>query len=310
MPALDRPARGYIGRFAPSPTGPLHMGSLLAALGSWLRARQANGRWLVRIEDIDGPREVPGAAQKQLRALAAFGLHPDAPPAWQSRRGDLYQSSLQSLLDRDLAFACHCSRADLAASGGIHRQCVASAPRPHPAIRLRTAGQAPVAFTDLLQGPQWQDVAADVGDFVLRRADGPWAYQLAVVVDDAEQGITEVVRGADLLDSTPRQILLQRMLHLPTPQWLHLPLVRDAAGNKLSKSLAALPLDDADPLPALTRAWRWLGQDPVPLHGLRDTGRWLQRAVREFDAARLPQRLPQRLSPTAASHNETFTDSA
>lgn len=298
-------ASPYRGRFAPSPTGPLHAGSLLAALGSWLRARQAGGQWLVRIEDIDPPREVAGAARAQLRTLQAFGLEPDEAVMWQSRRGDAYRQALRNLLDAGHAFACHCSRSDLAAEGGIHRRCLSAQTRDTPAIRLRVAGQAPVDFTDLLQGRQRQDVASEVGDVVLRRADGLWAYQLATVVDDAAQGITEVVRGADLLDSTPRQILLQRMLGLPKPAYLHLPLLCDADGRKLSKSLAALPLDDAEPMPALQQAWRWLGQDPTPLARLRTPAEWLRRASECFVDARLPQRLP----PLAAMHNETLIDS-
>src|SRR5690606_14701318 len=221
---------GYRGRFAPSPTGPLHLGSLLAALGSWLLARHHRGEWLVRMEDLDPPREVPGAAAEQLRTLAAFGLESDAPVLWQSTRGDAYQATLDRLLASGRAFACHCSRAALAADGGVHRHCVPGAARPDPAIRLRVPDGASVAFDDAIQGRFERNVATAVGDFVLRRADGPWAYQLAVVVDDAAQGITDVVRGADLLDSTPRQILLQRALGLPTPGYAHLPLVVDAEG--------------------------------------------------------------------------------
>ena len=238
----DTPAStGYRGRFAPSPTGPLHFGSLLAAFGSWLLARHAGGQWLVRIEDLDPPREVAGAAQAQLDTLAAFGLEPDLPVAWQSERHALYRAALDRLLAGGQAFACSCSRSELAAQGGIHRHCVATAARPRPAFRLRVADGSVVAFDDALQGPVRQDVASEVGDFVLLRADGCWAYQLAVVVDDAEQGITDVVRGADLLDSTPRQILLQRALGLPTPRYLHLPLVVDAHGHKLSKSAPRCP---------------------------------------------------------------------
>src|SRR5690606_16810013 len=215
----------YRGRFAPSPTGPLHFGSLLAAFGSWLLARRAGGEWRVRIEDIDPPREVPGAAAAQLRTLAAFGLHHDGPVEYQSRCGPRYVLALERLLAGGLAFECHCSRADLAASGGIHRRCVAGARRVAPAIRLRVPDRTHASFDDGVHGHVTQDVAREVGDFVLRRADGPWAYQLAVVVDDAAQGITDVVRGADLLDSTPRQVLLQRALGLPQPRYLHLPLV-------------------------------------------------------------------------------------
>jgi glutamyl-Q tRNA(Asp) synthetase len=280
----------YRGRFAPSPTGPLHLGSLLAAFGSWLLARHARGQWLVRIEDLDPPREVAGAARMQLAALAAFGLVADLPPVRQNERHALYQAALERLLAQGAAFACSCSRSDLAAQDGIHRRCVARPPRPHPAVRLRVADGETVAFEDGLQGRVAQDVAREVGDFVLRRGDGFWAYQLAVVVDDAEQGITDVVRGADLLDSTPRQILLQRALGLPTPRYLHLPLVVDAHGRKLSKSDAALPVDPADPLPALHRCWVLLGQEPAALDG-GAIDALLAQAVRAFDPTRLPARL-------------------
>lgn len=281
-------AAQYRGRFAPSPTGPLHAGSLLAAFGSWLLARHAGGTWLVRVEDLDPPREVPGSAEGQLAALAAFGLHSDEPVLWQSRRGAHYQAALDRLLADGRAFVCHCSRSDLAASGGIHRHCIAQAPRPDPAIRLRVPDGSVVAFDDGLAGRIEQDVAAEVGDFVLKRADGFWAYQLAVVVDDAEQGITDVVRGADLLDSTPRQILLQQALGLPTPRYLHLPLVLDEHGDKLSKSSAALPVDAADPLPALRRAWQALGQDPAALDPATDTDSLLHMASANFQPQRLP----------------------
>ncbi|KAF1698061.1 tRNA glutamyl-Q(34) synthetase GluQRS [Pseudoxanthomonas jiangsuensis] len=285
------PPPPYRGRFAPSPTGPLHAGSLLAALGSWLLARRAGGQWLVRIEDLDPPREVPGAAEAQLATLAAFGLLSDAPVVRQSARHDLYRAALEGLLAQGLAFSCSCSRSELAAQGGIHRRCVAAAPRPRPAIRLRVADGSMVAFEDGLQGRVVQDVAAEVGDFVLLRADGCWAYQLAVVVDDADQGITDVVRGADLLDSTPRQILLQRALGLPVPRYLHLPLLLDADGHKLSKSSAALPVDAADPVPALQHCWTLLGQDPAPLQGARSPDALLRCALSHFDEARLPARL-------------------
>jgi glutamyl-Q tRNA(Asp) synthetase len=288
-PADISPTPRYRGRFAPSPTGDLHAGSLLAALGSWLLARRAGGEWWVRIEDLDPPREVPGAAGRQLDALDAFGLVSDAPVVRQSERHPLYQAALDRLLASGQAFECHCSRAQLATGGGIHRRCVAREPRPDPAIRLHVPDGAVVSFDDGLQGPQRQDVAADVGDFVLRRADGLWAYQLAVVVDDAAQGITDVVRGADLLDSTPRQILLQRALALPTPRYLHLPLVTDERGRKLSKSEGAFAVDATDPLPALEAAWARLGQRPDGVAGSRDVGTWLAAAQRCFEVARLPR---------------------
>ncbi|WP_133498450.1 tRNA glutamyl-Q(34) synthetase GluQRS [Cognatilysobacter terrigena] len=281
---------GYRGRFAPSPTGDLHAGSLLAALGSWLFARRAGGRWLVRIEDVDTPREVPGAATRQLHALRAFGLHADEPVVRQSDRSPLYRAALEDLADRGLAFPCWCSRTDLAATGGVHRACVrAPDPDRSPAIRLRVAAGTRVRFDDDLLGPQLQDVDAEVGDFVLYRADGLWAYQLAVVVDDAEQGITHVVRGADLLDSTPRQILLQRALGLPTPGYAHLPVVVDDEGRKLSKSLASNPVDFADPLPALDRAWGALGQDALQHSDADTVTAWLARAVAAFDPAKIPR---------------------
>lgn len=290
-PAPTPSVPAYRGRFAPSPTGPLHMGSLLAAFGSWLLARRAGGQWLVRIEDIDPPREVAGAADAQLAMLAAFGLVPDQPPLWQSSRHRAYRQALDRLLAAGHAFACPCSRSALAAQGGIHRRCVPGARRPHPAIRLRVEPGTVVDFEDGLQGPVRQDVASHVGDFVLLRADGCWAYQLAVVVDDADQGVTEVVRGADLLDSTPRQILLQRALGLPTPRYLHLPVLLDAQGNKLSKSSAAHPLDPRDPLPALHRCWALLGQEPAALHGAGNVDDLLGLARARFDPSRLPARL-------------------
>jgi glutamyl-Q tRNA(Asp) synthetase len=282
------PIPTYRGRFAPSPTGPLHPGSLLAALGSWLLARHAGGQWGIRIEDVDPPRTVPGASAGQLAALEAFGLVSDFPVVHQSQRDALYQAAIERLLADGTAFACHCSRSELAAQGGIHHHCVAQAERATPAIRLRVAPGSVVRFHDGLRGEVAQDVYAEVGDFVLRRADGYWAYQLAVVVDDHDQGITDVVRGADLLDSTPRQILLQQALGLTTPRYLHLPLLLDAQGHKLSKSDAATPVDAATPLPALRRAWDQLGQEPAALAGATTVPTLLALAVQHFAPARLP----------------------
>ena len=299
---MPRPV--HRGRFAPSPTGPLHAGSMLAALGSWLLARQAGGEWLLRIEDIDPPREVAGAAHEQLRTLAAFGLHHDGEIARQSRRGHLYRDALDRLLVRGQAFECHCSRSELAASGGIHRQCVATAPRADPAIRLRVADGCEIAFEDAVHGRIVQRVDRDVGDFVLLRADGLWAYQLAVVVDDAEQGITDVVRGADLLDSTPRQILLQRALGLPTPRHAHLPLLLGDDGRKLSKSDAALPVDTADPLATLRALWHCLGQAPLPADAMRSTAAFLDAAATAFRLERVPRHA---LPASAAVHNDAAT---
>lgn len=300
---MDSPPGRYCGRFAPSPTGDLHAGSLLAALGSWLLARRAGGTWLVRIEDLDPPREVAGATTRQLRTLKAFGLHADGEVLHQSTRDAAYERALDALLGAGLAFECHCTRSDLAAFRGVHRRCVEGRRRRDPAVRLRVPDDSVVAFHDLLLGPQLQDVSREVGDFVLRRADGLWAYQLAVVVDDAGQGVTDVVRGRDLLDSTGRQILLQRALALPTPRHAHLPLVRDAGGRKLSKSDAAHPLDPAQPLPALNAAWRTLGQDTGHVLGATTAPAWLERALVSFDPARIPAAASdEALHPPNATH--------
>ena len=293
----------YRGRFAPSPTGPLHAGSLLAALGSWLLARQASGGWLLRIEDVDPPREIAGAADGQRAALAAFGLHHDGPVEYQSRHGHLYLTALDRLLTDGLAFECHCSRSDLAATGGIHRRCVAGARRPDPAIRLRVPDGCEIAFDDLVHGRVVQRVDVEVGDFVLRRTDGLWAYQLAVVVDDADQGITDVVRGADLLDSTPRQLLVQRALGVPTPRYAHLPLLLGADGRKLSKSCAAMPVDPTGPLPALRACWAALGQVALPA-SIESPAGFLIAATDAFRIDRVPRNA---LPASAAAHNADAT---
>lgn len=279
---------GYRGRFAPSPTGALHFGSLLAAFASWLRARQAAGTWLVRIEDLDPPREIPGAADGQIDTLRDFGFESDEPVLRQSTRGALYEAELQRLRAAGLAFDCRCSRSDLAARNGIHRACVAGDAQRAAAVRARVP-DIDIGFDDALQGPQRQALGREVGDFVLRRVEGYYAYQLAVVVDDAAQGITEVVRGADLLDSTARQIWLQRALGYPTPAYLHLPLALDADGAKLGKSLHALPLDRDHRIAALCHAWRFLGQAPAAVLCASSVDVLLQRAIRHFDAQRIPR---------------------
>ncbi|CAM3636083.1 tRNA glutamyl-Q(34) synthetase GluQRS [Roseateles saccharophilus] len=257
----------YRGRFAPSPTGPLHAGSLVAALASWLDARAQGGQWLVRVEDVDGPRCPPGMDQVILGQLAALGLHPDERPVWQSRRGALYQLALDRLIASGHAYGCACTRAEIAAAAGPrprHGELVYTGTcrhgtngRPVRAWRFRVDGR--IDWTDRRLGPQTQDLAAEVGDFVLKRADGLWAYQLAVVVDDAEQGITDIVRGEDLADNTPRQIALQRALGLPTPRYLHTPLVLAADGHKLSKQNGAAALDLRDPMARLREAAERLG---------------------------------------------------
>ncbi|MDR7296182.1 glutamyl-Q tRNA(Asp) synthetase [Pelomonas aquatica] len=261
---------GYRGRFAPSPTGPLHAGSLVAALASWLDARAHGGQWLVRIEDVDGPRCPPGTDEVILGQLAALGLLPDEPPVWQSRRDDRYQAALDRLIASGRAYGCACTRAEIAAAAGPrprHGELVypgtcrnGTNGRPIRAWRFRAEGR--IAWQDRRLGPQSQDLATEVGDFVLKRADGLWAYQLAVVVDDAEQGITDVVRGEDLADNTPRQIALQRALGLPTPRYLHTPLVLAADGHKLSKQNGAAALDLDHPVARLQEAAGRLGLTP------------------------------------------------
>lgn len=282
------PTPRYVGRFAPSPTGPLHLGSLLAALGSWLLARHSGGDWLIRVEDLDPPREVPGAAEHQIRTLAAFGLESDRPVLRQSERSEQYATALQRLLDSGAAFECRCSRTELQAFSGIHRRCVGFNPQRHPAIRLRVP-DIELEFEDALRGRFRQRLAAEVGDIVLKRADGYWAYQLAVVVDDAAQGITDVVRGADLLDSTPRQIYLQQQLGLPTPRYAHLPLLLDEKGEKLGKSVRSAALNRNDPIPALQRVWQALGQPLRPLRESNTVSEWLNRASALFQPDRIPR---------------------
>lgn len=261
----------YRGRFAPSPTGPLHFGSLLAALASCLEARRHGGQWLVRMEDIDPPREVAGAADLILHTLEAYGFEWDGAVMYQSRRDDAYRAALAELWRGGALYACRCSRREVmeaAAAANLAPGVYAGACRGagHAvdgpgALRVRTDG-AVIEFADRLQGAQRQDLEREVGDFVVRRADGLWAYQLAVVVDDAAQGITDIVRGSDLLDSTPRQIHLQGLLGLPTPTYLHLPVAVNAAGEKLSKQTHAPALPMEHPLPLLWQALHFLGQRP------------------------------------------------
>ena len=256
----------YRGRFAPSPTGPLHAGSLVAALASWLDARAAGGAWLVRIEDVDRPRCPPGMAERVLGQLAALQLVSDEPVLWQSTRDAAYAAALARLQASGMAYPCACTRREIdeatAALGAVHERhgervypgtCRHGLNgRPARSMRMRVEGV--VDWSDRRLGPQHQDVAREVGDFVLRRADGLWAYQLAVVVDDGAQGITDVVRGEDLADNTPRQVLLQRALGLPTPRYLHTPLVLAADGSKLSKQNGAQALDLSNPVRALQAA--------------------------------------------------------
>ncbi len=267
----------YRGRFAPSPTGPLHAGSLVAALASWLDARAHDGAWLVRIEDIDTPRCVPGAAHTILDQLARCGLHSDEPPLWQSQRAPIYQAALDRLLSKREAYRCGCTRTDIdrawAHTGharprhaeriypGTCRDGLHGKPARATRVRSVAADGSDITLTwhDRRLGAQQQNLSHEVGDFIVQRADGLWAYQLAVVVDDADQHITDIVRGDDLADNTARQIHLQRLLALPTPRYLHTPLVLGANGEKLSKQNGAPALDLTEPAQALRHAARALG---------------------------------------------------
>lgn len=281
---LIAPVRG---RFAPSPTGPLHLGSLCAALASYLMAKSRQGQWLIRIENIDPPREIAGMAAKQVKTLADFGLVPDEPALYQSERTALYEAALTKLLKEDKAFFCSCSRTQLAAQGGIHRRCAAAINPARTAIRLRVDDRT-LAFNDGVYGRQSQRLDLSCGDFVLKRADGYFAYQLAVVVDDAAQGVTQVVRGADLLASTPRQIFLQQQLGLPTPAYCHIGLVSDSNGHKLSKSQWAADLDASERFAAFSTAYTHLGQDARVLRRRASMAENLHRAQQHFDAGLLP----------------------
>ncbi|MDD5365063.1 MAG: tRNA glutamyl-Q(34) synthetase GluQRS [Gallionellaceae bacterium] len=256
----------YRGRFAPTPSGPLHFGSLVAALGSYLEARSHDGAWLLRIEDVDPPRVAAGSADAILHTLEAFGFEWDGPVMYQSRRGEAYRAAVDELWHLGLVYACACSRKQLSevARRGVDGPVYPGTcrTRQHADRALAQRFRVPdsrVIFHDNLLGHVACNVASECGDFVLRRADGIYSYQLAVVVDDAEQGVSHVVRGADLLTSTPRQIVLQQALDLPTPAYLHLPVAFDEQGAKLSKQTLAQPVESASPLAALRAAARFLG---------------------------------------------------
>lgn len=260
----------YRGRFAPSPTGPLHFGSLVAAVGSYLEAKSRQGEWLVRIENLDPPREVAGAAKGILAMLEALGMEWDGEVIYQSRRNEVYQAALAALEQQGLLYPCTCSRKEIADSSiiGIDGPvypgtCRSGLPAGRSSIALRIlTHDDPIEFRDTLRGLIRQKLESAIGDFVLRRADGIYAYQLAVVADDAAQGITHVVRGVDLLDSTPRQIYLQQLLGYSTPAYLHLPVVTNAQGEKLSKQTQAVAVDVSRPVVQLVEAVRFLGQTP------------------------------------------------
>ena len=300
----------YRGRFAPSPTGPLHAGSLVAALASWLDAKAHHGQWWVRIEDIDGPRCPPGTDEIILQQLAQCHLHPDAPVQWQSRRTHLYQAALDRLRQSGRVYACICSRKDIAQAlnaQGWSAQRHATAPYPgtckrQPPTALQRV-QQPQAWRFVVPPGEWpwhdrwlgaqsQDLAQSVGDVVLRRADGPWAYQLAVVVDDADQGITHVVRGQDLADNTPRQMALQQALGLATPIYMHTPVVLGEDGEKLSKQNGAQSLDTRQPLACLQTAASVLGLSAHPGTVPQALAFWVQQWAKQHGTNASAQMAP------------------
>jgi glutamyl-Q tRNA(Asp) synthetase len=306
------------GRFAPSPSGPLHCGSLIAALASFLAVRSRGGEWLVRIEDLDKPREMPGAAADILYTLERLGLTWDGPVLYQSRRGERYDAALERL--RAWLYPCACSRREIArhatagVDGPVYPGLCRHVPFPTkgPAtLRVRTDDQ-PITFQDGVYGPCTQRLESQIGDFVVRRADGLFAYQLAVVVDDAEQGVTQVVRGSDLLSSTPRQIYLQRLLGFPTPAYTHLPVVMDRHGQKLSKQTGAAPLDLRRPAAMLIHALEFLGQRPPPALARAKAATVLTWALEQWRPARIPalpgQSWPASSDPEAVHRPEKYTD--
>ncbi len=285
----------YRGRFAPSPTGPLHFGSLVAAVGSYLDARHHGGEWLVRMEDLDPPREVPGAATDILRTLERYGLHWDGEVVYQSHRSAEYQAALERLDADGRLYGCACTRREIADNalpgqgGTIYPgTCREGLPdgRKARALRVRV-DTTEVNFNDGLQGSSSQQLGRDVGDFVVRRADNLVAYQLAVVVDDAARQMTHIVRGADLLDSTPRQIYLQRLLGVPTPAYLHLPVAINTTGEKLGKQTGARGLDTADPVTVLPDVLRFLRQELPQSTGPLAPEELLEWAIEHWDSARL-----------------------
>lgn len=279
-------ARRYRGRFAPTPSGPLHFGSLVAAVGSYLEAKRHSGAWLVRIEDLDPPRVVPGAAEQILRTLEAFGFEWHGPVMWQSERTAAYRESFEKLLAQSHAYPCACSRSFQEGSrcAGNCRQ-AAGVGQQIRSWRVRVP-ETEVCWKDRLRGAQCDHLSRDGGDFVVLRADGVFAYQLAVVIDDAEQGITDVVRGVDLLDSTARQICLQRHLEIPTPGYLHLPVAKNERGEKLSKQTRAQGIAASGDAVQLASALRFLGQ-PAPSEpgSIRELWSW---AVTEWRPKRIP----------------------
>lgn len=278
MPAKKRSQSGrlqapppskYRGRFAPSPTGPLHFGSLIAAVASYLQAKSSQGDWLVRMEDLDPPREVPGSADDILRTLEQHGLHWDESVLYQSQRHDAYLAAIHTLSQHNLTYHCNCSRKDISKQQHSHGIFVypgtcRDANREQVdqcSIRIKTESLE-IGFDDNIQGYFSHNVGTYVGDFVLQRADGWFAYQLAVVIDDAEQEITEIVRGSDLLDNTSRQIFLQRVFGFEQPKYAHLPVATNASGEKLSKQTFAQPVSNTSPSANIMKTLEFLGQNP------------------------------------------------
>ncbi len=290
----------YIGRFAPSPTGPLHFGSLLAAVASYCDARFNQGRWLLRLEDVDRPREIAGAAQTILQQLTAFGFEWDGDIWRQSERNSFYEAALKTLQNQQLIYPCTCTRKEIADSSNIvgidgfvyPKTCLNHAIKPNTACALRVrVDESEITFQDIIQGKITHKLQNQVGDFVLKRADGYFTYQLAVVVDDAAQGVTHVVRGADLLNSTPRQIYLQQRLNLPTPHYAHIPIARNAAGEKLSKQTLAKPIDNALIGQQIWQALNVLGQQPpeeLKFNSVQETWLW---AIKHWQLHAVPAQL-------------------
>lgn len=285
-------ASSYIGRFAPTPSGYLHFGSLVAALASYLDARAVGGRWLLRMEDLDPPREEPGAQAAILKALESYGFEWDGEMIRQSERHDAYAQVLDRLFNQGLAYACTCSRKQLESYQGIYPGLCRNLghPQDDAAIRLRVP-ELEYHFIDRVQGQFRQHLDREAGDFVIRRRDGLYAYQLAVVLDDAWQGITDIVRGADLLDSTPRQLYLQELLGLPQPRYLHVPLITQPDGRKLGKSYRSPPLAEDQAPPLLLRALRALGQNPPAELDGASVAEIMQWGTRHWDATLIPRTL-------------------
>ena len=287
------PTTQYIGRFAPTPSGYLHFGSLVAAVASYLDARSVGGKWLVRMEDLDPPREMPGAQAAILETLERYGFEWDGPVERQSDRHAAYSAQVEQWLRSGLAYACTCSRKQLEGSNGIYPGTCRDAQHDwygDVAIRIRVP-ELDYRFTDRLQGEFHQHLGREVGDFIICRRDGLFAYQLAVVLDDAWQGVTDIVRGADLLDNTPRQLYLQELLGIAAPRYLHVPLIIQPDGHKLGKSYRSPPLEAAQASPLLVRALKALGQNPPAGLAQSAPGDVLTWGIRHWNAEAIPHSL-------------------